>query len=341
MWRRPASRNVEELALVDNATTATVIVAQYVADRFHGGEFAAGDIILVLDCTYAAVKNVIERYIGRAMGQVVEVPIPFPLSADSEVVDAFEEVLARLKKTQPAARIRLAVLDHVTSMPSVVLPLRTLVSMVRAASPGVLVLVDGAHAIGNVDIDLLALGADFYTSNLHKWAFAPPGAAFLHALPEHLAALHHPIVSHNLGKGLAREAAWTGTKDYSALLAVPAALEFWKAADAQYGSLKDYNKRQVLAMAEMLAGAWGTMLGTPEAMCSSVAMVGLPSAVEAPIYFCTTALEAGDPVTAYVRISHQIYNTEGDYIQLRDAVNDMVVRWQNVSSMQAPLADRP
>eukprot|EP00850_Spirogloea_muscicola_P003521 SM000014S00309 [mRNA] locus=s14:658800:661548:+ [translate_table: standard] len=313
MWRRPSSRNIEELSLVDNATTATVIVAQYVADRFHSGEFAAGDIILVLDCTYAAIKNVIQRYIGRAMGQVVEVRIPFPLSADSEVVDAFEEVLARLKKMQPAARIRLAVLDHVTSMPSVVLPLHTLVSMVRAASHGVLVLVDGAHAIGNVDIDLLALGADFYTSNLHKWAFAPPGTAFLHALPE----------------GLAREAAWTGTKDYSALLAVPAALEFWKAADAQYGSLKDYNKRQVLARAEMLAatGVWSKSIAND-------------MHVEAPIYFCTTALEAGDPVTAYVRISHQIYNTEGDYIQLRDAVNDMVVRWQNIS-LQAPLASRP
>ena len=89
-------------------------------------------------------------------------------------------------------------------------------------------LVDAAHAPGHIDFDATALGADWVTGNAHKWLFAPKGAAFLWAAPEAQEGLHPTVISHGYGKGFQTEFAWTGTRDPSAWLAVPAAIDFYR-----------------------------------------------------------------------------------------------------------------
>ncbi|KAL4569707.1 hypothetical protein LXL04_025349 [Taraxacum kok-saghyz] len=88
------------------------------------------------------------------------------------------------------------------------------------------IFVDAAHAIGSIRVDVKEIGADFYTSNLHKWLFCPPSVAFLYCKNPVLSNLHHPVVSHEYENGLAIESSWIGTRDYSAQLVVPEALEF-------------------------------------------------------------------------------------------------------------------
>ncbi|KAK7269476.1 hypothetical protein RIF29_22204 [Crotalaria pallida] len=339
------AQHLDEISIVDNASTATTIVLQQTAWSFHEARFNKGDVVVVLHYAYGAVKKSIEAYVARAGGKVIEVPLPFPVKSNDEIVREFRSALERGRSG--GKRIRLAVIDHVTSMPSVVIPVKELVKICREEGVDQ-VFVDAAHAIGCIDVDMQEIGADFYTSNLHKWLFCPPSIAFLYTRRSSSKGsdLHHPVVSHEYGNGLASESAWIGNRDYSAQLVVPAVLDFVNRFEGGIEGIKKRNHDAVVEMGEMLAAAWGTHLGSPPEMCASMVMVGLPAClgissdsdamklrthlrddfgVEVPIYFRPPRDgEVGLVVTGYARISHQVYNRVDDYYKFRDAVNQLV-----------------
>lgn len=341
--------HVDEVSIVDNATTAAAIVLQHVGWAFAEGRFQKGDAVVMLHCAFQAVKKSIEAYVTRAGGSVIVVHLPFPVNSNEEIIAEFRKGLARGKAN--GKKVRLAIIDHITSMPCVVIPARELVRICR--EEGVeRVFVDAAHAIGNIHIDVKEIGADFYVSNLHKWFFCPPSVAFLYCRKSPLSPdLHHPVVSHEYGNGLAIESAWIGTRDYSSQLVIPEVLEFTNRFEGGLEGIRNRNHDKVVEMAQMLAKAWNTNLGSPPDMCPSMAMIGLPSRlgvfcdddalnlrshlrdhflVEVPIH-CevprdgeTGAMDADGCITGYARISHQVYNTLDDYIRLRDAITQLV-----------------
>lgn len=99
----------------------------------------------------------------------------------------------------------------------------------------------------------------------------------LHAKPACFARLHHPIVSHNLNKGLAHECAWIATRDYSAMLSALAGLDFFRQIGG--AAVMAANHAKVTAAAAILSTAWETPLPVPPSMCGSMAMVQLPPAL--------------------------------------------------------------
>ncbi|KAG0583214.1 hypothetical protein KC19_3G118400 [Ceratodon purpureus] len=338
--------DVDEVVLLENATTGAAIVAVDCMWGFLEGRFARGDGIVMFDSAYGAVKKCFQGYCVRAGAHLLEYKMPFPVKSKEEILHSFEEFLKKEKADHPARIIRLAILDHITSMPSIILPVRDLVRLCRTYGVEQ-VLVDGAHAIGSVDINVHEIDADYYMANVHKWLFAPPVVAFFHAKAHHLSRLHHPVVSHSYGTGLLNETYWVGTRDYSALLSVPKAIQFVKDF---FGDLENYrmsNHDKVVEMGEMLARSWGTCLGAPRDLFASMAMVGLPPGlnihsqddalkmrtrlreefhVEVPLCYAGDSMSEkdGSKVVAYARISHQVYNKLEDYYVFRDAVNMML-----------------
>lgn len=342
--------DVEEVSLVDNATTAAAIVLQQVGRGFAESRFNPGDSVVMLHCAFQAVKKSIQAYVTRAGGSVVQVELPFPVSSKEEIINAFRIGLQRGK--QNGKTVRLAIIDHITSMPSIVLPVKDLVSICR--EEGVeRVFVDAAHAIGSVKIDVKDIGADFYVSNLHKWFFCPPSVAFLYCRKfEFSKDIHHTVVSHEYGNGLPIESAWTGMRDYSSQLVVPSAKEFVERFESGLEGIMTRNHKEVIKMGKMLAESWGTNLGSPPEMCASMVMVGLPSRllisseedalklrsylrvnhrVEVPVHYQAPREEEEGPrdkdggrITGYARISHQIYNIVEDYYKFRDAITELL-----------------
>uniref|UniRef100_A0A1J3GHK6 Putative L-cysteine desulfhydrase 1 n=1 Tax=Noccaea caerulescens TaxID=107243 RepID=A0A1J3GHK6_NOCCA len=340
----------DEVSIVDNATTAAAIVLQQTGWAFREGRFDKGDAVVMLHYAYGSVKKSVEAYVTRSGGQVIEVQLPFPVISADEIVTRFRNGLASGKAN--GRRVRLALIDHVTSMPSVVIPIKELVKICREEGVDQ-VFVDAAHGIGCVDVDMKDIGADFYTSNLHKWFFAPPSVAFLYCRKSNngggggggAADLHHPVVSNEYGNGLAVESSWVGTRDYSAQLVVPSILEFVNRFEGGIDGIKKRNHECVIEMGQMLVKSWGTQLGCPTEMCASMVMVGLPVclgvasdsdvvklrtllrerfSIEIPTYFRPPEEGEIDPIAGYVRISFQVYNKAEDYHRLRDAVNQLV-----------------
>ena len=299
----------EDLVFVENATAGCNTVLRSLV-------FAPGDEILVTNHGYAAVRKAAEYVAARAGARVVEAAVPFPLQDAAQVVTA---VAAQL-----GPRTRLAIFDHITSPTAIIFPVHELIKLCGAA--GVPVLIDGAHAPGMLTLDVPSLGADWYTGNCHKWLMAPKGSAFLWVAPDRQSETRPLVISHGYGQGFAAEFGWTGTRDPSAWLSVPAAIDFHERLGG--AGLRERNAALAREQATLLARTWRTERGAPDALTGSMAAVRLPSREPATPeralelrrkLFDDNRLEV--PVTAFAgalwaRISAHAYNRPEDYGRL-------------------------
>lgn len=248
------------MVYVRNATQAVNAVAQSFA-------FAPGDEILTTDHAYPACVNALAHWGERGGARVVTAKVPFPLASTAQITEAV------LRAVTP--RTKLALIDHVTSPTGLVFPVREITRELERR--GVAVLVDGAHAVGMVPVDLGALGASYYTSNLHKWLCAPKGCAFLHVREDRRSGLHPTVISHGLGKGLLAEFDWTGTDDPSPWLVVPDAIAALEALEpGGLPALMAANRALALAGQGWLSDALGIDRPAPEDALGALVAVPLP-----------------------------------------------------------------
>jgi isopenicillin-N epimerase len=271
--------------------------------------FETGDEIVVLAHVYGAVRNTVRHVCSVSGARMVEVPMTFPRPDDGELLAALAAAIT--------GRTRLAVLDHITSSSALLLPIGEMVAACHAK--GVPVLVDGAHAPGQVALDLTALDADWYVGNCHKWLFAPKGCGFLWARADRQEGIHPAVISHGYGQGFTAEFDWTGTRDPSAWLATPAALDF----HARLGgpALMARNVALAAAAGASLAARWGTETGAGNRAAGSMAMVRLPKGEPGQAAALRAALlEAGTDVPIiphngrlWLRLSAQAYNEPADF----------------------------
>jgi isopenicillin-N epimerase len=310
-----------DLVFVPNATTGVNIVARSL-------DLQPGDEILTTDHEYGACDATWQQLCRHSGARIVRVAVPLPFER--------EHFAGRiLQAATPRTRIVFA--SHVTSTTALVFPVAELCRAARQR--GLPTLIDGAHAPGQVALDLDAIGADFTVGNAHKWLCAPKGSAFLHARPEHHERLHATVTSWGYAEGtgghagfeaylgrsvLERRLQWQGTRDLSAYLAVPAAIEFQRRHDW------DAVRRRCHAMAVALMHRVARRHGLPPIGRDGdfAQMVPLPvphadaEALRARL-FEQHRIEV--PVTrhggrTFVRVSVQGYNDEADLRALEDAL---------------------
>jgi isopenicillin-N epimerase len=312
----------DDLAWVPNATTGVNIVARSLA-------LAPGDEILTTDQEYGACDATWAAACRDTGAVLRRVPVPLPFEPEAFV----PRLMAAL-----TPRTRLIFTSHVVSTTALVFPVAELCRAARAA--GVPTMIDGAHAPGLLDLDLAALAADWTTGNCHKWLCAPKGSAFLHVRPEHQAALRGGIVSwgavaDELAAGggghtgfeayvgttpLERRLQWQGTRDLSACLAVPAALDFLAAH--RWPEHRARCRARALALQHEVLARNGLAPIAPEACLTQ--MVPIPvrthDAEGLRRWLCESrGIEV--PVTqhagqAFVRVSVQAYTTEAELAAL-------------------------
>lgn len=207
----------DDLVYVPNATTGLNVVARSL-------ELKPGDEILATNLEYGALDRT-WKFMCQKNGAVYRrQPITLPVTTREKLIQEFWSGVT--------PRTRIIFMSHITSGTALILPIEEIIRRARAA--GIITIIDGAHAAGQVPLALENLGADFYSSNAHKWMMTPKGSAFLYARREMQPLIEPLIISWGWEKekpGSSRfvdEQEWQATRDIAAYLAVPAAIEFMR-----------------------------------------------------------------------------------------------------------------
>jgi isopenicillin-N epimerase len=301
----------QDLVFVPNATTGLNIVARSL-------RLEPGAEILSNDQEYGALDRT-WRFLCRHSGaRYIRRPVPLPVTSAEQVIDAIWSGVTE--------RTRVLFISHITSPTAIRFPVAPLIQRARAA--GIITVIDGAHAPGQIPLDLAELGADFYSGNCHKWMMAPKGAAFLYARREMQHLLEPLVVSwgwESITPGDSRfinEQEYQGTRDIAAYLAVPAAIEFmrrhnWDQVRAECYALLRYARQQIAALPELQP----CVSDAPEWQCQMAAFTLPPcdgAQLQRRLY---DEFQIEVPVSAiddrqFLRISIQGYNSRADVDRL-------------------------
>lgn len=304
----------EDVAFVENATSAVNAVLRSL-------DFKPGDEILINSQSYGAVRQAVRHICERTGAKAVEPHIAIPVADASQLVPNI------------GPKTRLVIVDHISSPTGLVWPLEKFAAAARER--GARVLVDGAHAPGQLPLEVQSLGVDWYTGNCHKWLFTPRGCAFLWSHSDRQAQVHPLAISHGYKMGYAEEFDWPGTRDFSPWLAVTAGLRFIEELGAD--AVRRYCHQLVIASAERIGKAWGQPLAGPARMHAAMMAIRLPDNLQRGDVTREAARKLQShfmdrhriavaimPIDGalWARISAQVYNSPEDYERLIKAALD-------------------
>ena len=323
----------DDLVFAPNATFGVNVAARSLP-------LGPGDEVLTTNHEYGACTHVWQFLSGKRGFDLVERPLA-PVGGNRLAVngeqlwDASEVVEYFWQGVTP--RTKVIYISHITSPTAVTLPVADICARARAA--GILTVVDGAHAPGQIPLDMAAIGADFYTGNCHKWLCAPKGSAFLYARPERQRLIEPLVVGWGWGEDLEFSFGsdfldylqWLGTHDPSAYLTVPAAIEF----QAAHGWTAVREQCRALAREALLR--IGEITGLPplyppdSGFFRQMAAIPLPSRLDIKAFQARLYDEYGIEIPGiewrgrhFIRISVQGYNTQADVDALVAAVKELL-----------------
>jgi selenocysteine lyase/cysteine desulfurase len=175
-----------------------------------------GDQVLLSDLEYDTVKSAM-RWLARQRGvEVIEIVHRHPASFDS-LVSTYKDAFERYP------RLKLMPLTYVTHRSGLVMPVRAIAAAAR--EHGVDIILDGAHALGQIDFDLRDLGIAFAGFNLHKWIGAPLSLGFVYIHPERLEDIDPDMDEFHFPRDDVRARTPYSTPNIPALMTLPRVFE--------------------------------------------------------------------------------------------------------------------
>jgi len=207
----------KDIVYIPNATHGVNIVARSI-------QLNPGDEILTTNQEYGACNFAWESVCSRTGAIYKRQTLTMPFESTEQILDQLWQGVT--------PKTKIIFISHITSPTSLTMPVQMICQ--RAHQAGILTLIDGAHAPGQIALDLASIQADFYVGNCHKWMLSPKGAGFLYSRIEVQNLIEPLVVSWGYQSKYTppRESTfidylqWTGTKDPAAALSVPAAIAF-------------------------------------------------------------------------------------------------------------------
>jgi isopenicillin-N epimerase len=307
--------DANNLVFSQNATIALNIVARSL-------ELGKGAEVLSTDHEYGALDRT-WRFLSKERG-FAYINQPVSLHSHEAFVESFWQGVT--------PHTRVIFLSHITSPTATRFPIEAVIQRARARN--ILTVIDGAHAPGQIPLQLDSLGADFYGGNLHKWLCAPKGAGFLYARPEVQHLLKPLVVSWGYESETPGDSTfidhheWWGTRDLAAFLTVPMAIQFqqdqdWARVRAACHRLAVETWKRIHALTGCAPLHSDPELWFAQMTVSTLPADSDPAALKARLY---DEFRIEIPVIAWherklIRLSVQGYNTKRDMDKLLFALN--------------------
>lgn len=283
------------------------------------------DEILATDIEYATMDRTWNYYCKKAGAKYVRSRITLPVTSKEQIVEEFFKGLTPNTKA--------IFISHITSSSALILPVKEICT--KAKELGLITIVDGAHVPGQLPLDLSTLQADIYTGACHKWLLTPKGSSFLYVKPRLQDMFDPLLISWGYESDYPSESKFIdyhqlqGTRDFSAFLTIPKALEFRQKFDwdtvlvsARKISQDNYIHFAEAANGTMLCPISNDFLGQ---MCSLAINCNDAAGLGLLLYNKYKIETATFPYAnkALIRYSFQGYNTQKDLDKLFNALQEI------------------
>jgi selenocysteine lyase/cysteine desulfurase len=216
-------RSAEKLAAIVNCSTDELVITRNTTeslDTIIGGfPWQAGDEAIMARQDYGAMLNMFKQVERRHGIKRVVIDVPMHPQSDEEVVAAYEAAITKNTK--------LLMVCQLVNITGHILPIRKICDMAHAK--GVEVMVDGAHAFAQIEVDMKALDCDYYGTSLHKWMSVPLGAGFLYVKKSKIAQIWPMFAEGDLEPDDIRRLNHTGTHPVHTDLAIANAIDYHNA----------------------------------------------------------------------------------------------------------------
>jgi isopenicillin-N epimerase len=310
--------DADDLVYVTSPSYAVNLIAKSI----HIG---SGDEVLTTNLEYGPCDKTWKYYCEQNGATYKRINVQFPLKTKDDFLEQFLKGISKQTK--------LIFISHITSSTGIRLPVEEICAI--ANQRGILIYVDGAHAPGQLPIDLTTLGADIYTGACHKWMLTPKGSSFLY-VRKSLQHVFDPLIiswgykslkpSHSI---FLDNHQFQGTRDYAAFLTIPTAIDF----------MNQYNWEKVSKDCKMLtqhnANRFCKLMGTEPLTAISDDFIGqlfsIPIKIKHPEKLHDTLYETFRiqvPVlnhegNSYLRYSIQGFNEQSDLDKLYHALAEL------------------
>ena len=309
-----------DLLLFPNPTTA-------VNNIIENLNLSEGDELLITQHEYGALVRAWSRSSMKNKFSVVQQHINLPFNSKNDFIDEF---LAGITKNT-----KVIFISQITSQTGLIFPVKKICDY--AHQKGIITIVDGAHVPGHIDLDLVELGCDYYTGACHKWMCAPKGSSFLFVKKSFQANLQPQIMSwgeegEDPGPSqFLMDFQWQGTKDMSAFLSIPSAINFLEEND--WREKRKISKNLILEVSDNLKDIFETdSLFLHEDWIGQMVSNPLPSnitidlkerlwedfMIEVPIFEWNKQ--------KYIRVSAHFYNQANDMENLVNALKTIYLK---------------
>ncbi len=303
----------DKLAMVMNTTEGINTIARSL-------DLQPGDEILGTNLMYGAMDRV-WTFIAATKGcHYRKISLELPLPDNQQLIEQI------WREVSPNTRVIL--LDHITSSTAFRMPLEEICTQAQAR--GIITIVDGAHAPGQIELNLDALPVDYYVGNLHKWLCNPKSAGFIYSR-DGIDKVTPLTISwgwqSNKFFGFKSAHEWMGTRDYAAWLTISKTIEIFKQHNTE-DNRQTYHRLLTRAQLEItnLSGLV-SIYASPVQMANQMVSLLLPPSIVAKQLqkrlldeFNVVVLADNLENIPLLRISIHRYNTDEDIDKLINAL---------------------